>query len=189
MYEKNYKDLVEYEFWRMYVNAGTDGQREKICRQALEVYPKFMLLANELAVILIERKEPDVSLLEPFITDKAPQELLCNQIIALLNEKEYVRADSIASILTDSQLTADVKALTGAFNGNFRMAYDRFASRGGINEVVLLLALKRNEEAYDKTDELPDEALAYYLRAVAANRLDKGYGCFRQPEESLRHKP
>lgn len=173
MYEKDYRVLTQYEFWRMYVNAGTDKQREKICRQALEVYPKFMLMANELAVILIDRKEPDAGLLEPFITEKAPQELLCNQIIALLDEKDYVRANFLASMLDDSPMAADMKALTGAFNGNYRMAYDHFAEHGGTNEVVLLLALKRNEEAYDKTDGLPDGALTYYLRAVAANRLDK----------------
>ena len=189
MYEKNYKDLVQYEFWRMYVNAKTDEQREKLCRQALEVYPKFMLMANELAVILIDRKEPDVALLEPFITDKAPQELLCNQIIALLGEKDYVRADSVASMLMDSPVTADVKALAGAYNGNFQAAYDHFASRGGTNEVVLLLALKRNEEAFDKTDELPDEALTYYLRAVAANRLDKITDAFANLKKAFAADP
>ena len=189
MYEKNYKDLVQYEFWRMYVNAKTDAEREKICRQALEVYPKFMLFANELAVILIDRKEADVTLLEPFITDKAPQELLCNHIIALLDDKDYVRADSVASMLTDSPVTADVKALAGAFNGNFQAAYDRFASRGGTNEVVLLLALKRNEEAFDKTDELPDEALTYYLRAVASNRLDKITDAFANLKKAFAADP
>lgn len=189
MYEKNYKDLMQYEFWRMYVNARTDAEREKICRQALEVYPKFMLFANELAVILIDRKEADATLLEPFINEKAPQELLCNQIIALLNEKEYVRADSIASMLTDSPVTADVKALAGAYNGNFQAAYDHFASRGGTNEVVLLLALKRNEEAFDKTDELPDEALTYYLRAVAANRLDKITDAFANLKKAFAADP
>lgn len=189
MYNKNYKDLVQYEFWRMYVNAKTDAERELICRQALEVYPKFMLFANELAVILIDRKEADVTLLEPFITDKAPQELLCNHIIALLDEREYYRADSIASMLTDSPVTADVKALAGAFNGNFQLAYDRFASRGGTNEVVLLLALKRNEEAFDKTDELPDEALTYYLRAVAANRLDKITDAFANLKKAFAADP
>ena len=173
MYEKNYKDLTQYEFWRMYLTARTDEQREKICRRALEVYPKFMLMANELAVILINRKEPDASLLEPFITGEAPQELLCNQIIALLDEKDYVRADSLARMLGDGPVTADVKALTGAFSGHFQLAYDYFAERGGTNEVVLLLALKRNEEAFEKSGELPDGALAFYLRAVAANRLDK----------------
>lgn len=189
LYEKNYKDLVQYEFWRMYVNAKTDAEREKICRQALEVYPKFMLFANELAVMLIEKKEPDVELLEPFINEKAPQELLCNQIIALLGEKDYVRADSIASMLTDSPVTADVKALAGAYNGNYQGAYDHFASRGGTNEVVLLLALKRNEEALEKTDELPDEALTYYLRAVAANRLDKIVDAFANLKKAFAADP
>lgn len=190
MYEKNYKDLVQYEFWRMYVNAKTDAEREKICRQALEVYPKFMLMANELAVILINRKEADVALLEPFINERAPEELLCNQIIALLDEREYVRADSIASMLSDdSPVVADVKALAGAFNGNFQLAYDRFASRGGTNEVVLLLALKRNEEAFEKTDELPDEALTYYLRAVAANRLDKIADAFANLKKAFAADP
>lgn len=189
MYEKNYKDLVQYEFWRMYVNAKTDAQREKICRQALEVYPKFMLFANELAVILIDRKEPDVTLLEPFINEKAPQELLCNHIIALLGEKDYVRADSVASMLMDSPVTADVKALAGAYNGNFQAAYDHFASRGGMNEVVLLLALKRNEEAFEKTDELPDEAPTYYLRAIAANRLDKITDAFANLKKAFTADP
>lgn len=189
IYEKNYKDLAQHEFWRMYVNAGTDEQREEICRRALEMYPKFMLLANELAVILIDRKEPDANLLEQFITDKAPQELLCNHIIALLDQKDYVRADSIASMLDDGPVATDVKALTDAFNGNFQMAYDHFASRGGINEVVLLLALKRNEEAFDKTDELPDEALTYYLRAVAANRLDKITDAFANLKKAFATDP
>lgn len=173
VYEKSYKDLAPYEFWRMYVNAQTLEERETICHQALEIYPTFMFLANELSVILIEQNKPDVKLLEPFIQDRAPQEVLCNQVIALLNEKEYVRADSIAAMLTDEIVATEVQALTGAFNGNFQMAYDRFASQGGTNEVVLLLALKRNEEAFEKTNELPDKALTYYLRAVAANRLDK----------------
>lgn len=189
MYEKNYKDLTQYEFWRMYLNAGTDAEREKICRRVLEIYPESILFANELAVILINRKEPDTTLLEPFISDKAPQELLCNHIIALLNEKDYVRADSIASTLTDSPVTADVKALTGAFNGNFQMAYDHFESCGGTNEVVLLLALKRNEEAFDKADELPDEALTYYLRAVAANRLDKITDAFANLKKAFAADP
>lgn len=189
MYKRNYKDLTQYEFWRMYVNTKTDAEREKICRQALEVYPKFMLFANELAVILIERKEPDVALLEPFINGKAPQELLCNHIIALLDEKDYVRADSIASMLTDSPVTADVKALAGAYNGNFQAAYDHFASRGGTNEVVLLLALKRNEEAFDKTDELPEEAMTYYLRAIAANRLDKITDAFANLKKAFAADP
>ena len=86
-------------------------------------------------------------------------------------------------------MTADVKALAGAYNGNFQTAYDHFAPRGGTNEVVLLLALKRNEEAFEKTDELPDEALTYYLRAVAANRLDKITDAFTNLKKAFAADP
>ena len=189
VYEKNYKDLAPYEFWRMYATGETPKEREMICREALEVYPDFMLLANELATILIDRKEPDVNLLEPFINDRAPQEVLYNQAIALLDAKEYARADSVAYLLSDDEAATDMKALTGAYNGNFEVAYERFASRGGTNEVVLLLALKRNEEALEKANELPDEALAYYLRAVAANRLDKVTDAFANLEKAFAADP
>lgn len=191
IYEKNYKDLAMYEFWRMYINAATDEERETICRRAIEVYPKFMLAANELAVMLINKKTPDVKLLEPFVSADAPQEVLCNQIIALMNEREYERADSVASLLDDNDaLTADVKAIIGAFNGHYQAAYDRLASLGGVNEVLLLLALKRNEEASDKADELPDEeALTFYLRAVAANRLDKVVEAFANLKKAFALNP
>lgn len=189
LYEKNYKDLQQYEFWRMYVTAGTDAEKEKICRQALEVYPKFMLIANELAVMLINRKEPDGSLLEPFINGKAPQEVLCNQIIAALDKKEYEYASSIASILPESPATEDIRVLVEAFNGRFQAAYDRFAPRGGTNEVVLLLALKRDEEALEKAKELPDEALSYYLRAVANNRLGNISDAFANLEKAFAADP
>ena len=55
--------------------------------------------------------------------------------------------------------------------------------------MVLLLALKRNEEAFDKTDELPDEALTYYLRAIAANRLDKITDAFANLKKAFAADP
>lgn len=173
IYQKNYKQLTKYEFWRMFIHAQTKAEKEKICRQAIEVYPDFMLMANELAVILIDRKQPDVSLLKPFIKDDAPEELVCNHIIALLHEREYTQVDSIANLLPLNKQTEDIKILAKAYNGDYQAGYDYFAPRGGVNEVVLLLALKHNEEAYDKAEGLPDNALSYYLRAAAANRLEK----------------
>lgn len=174
LYQEDYKRLTEYEFWRLYAKAETDEEREKICRQALVTYPKFILMANELAVILIKKKQSDMELLKPFLNDSTPQPILHNQVIALLAQMDYVHADSIASLLKDNPMTADVKAITGAYNGDYETAYERFGAKGGVNEVVLLLALKRNQEALDKADELPEEvALTYYLRAVASNRLDK----------------
>lgn len=173
IYKRNYKDLAQYEFWRMLVNARTKSEKEKICRQALEVYPDFMFIANELAVILIEKGEPDASLLKPFANTLAPLELLCNHIIALLHEREYEQVNTIASLLPKSPVTEDILAISKGFSGNYQDAYDYFKPQGGTNEVVLLLALRRDEEAFDKAVELPDDTLVYYLRATAANRLEK----------------
>ena len=173
MYKQDYKKLVPYEFWRIYLNADNDSTREVICRQALEQYPKFMIMANELAALLIEQKKADSKLLEPFVSRSAPTELLCNQVIALMDERAYNRADSIIDFLPDNDMTQDVRAIVGAYNGHFEDAYERFGTQGGINEVVLLMAMKQNEEAWEKAQELPDEPLSYYLRAACANRLDK----------------
>lgn len=173
IYEKNYKSLAPYEFWRMFVNTKTEKEKEKICRQALELYPDFMFIANELAVILTDRGEPDAALLKPFANNLAPTELLYNHVIALMHEREYEQANAVASLLPRNALTADIMALLKAYSGSYQAAYDYFAPQGGANEVVLLLALKRNEEAFDKAEQLPDNALAYYLRATAANRLEK----------------
>ena len=173
MYEEDYRKLTKYEFWRMCGNEKNDSIREEICRRALTVYPEFMVAANELAVLLIHKEKADVKLLEPFVSDKAPLEVLNNQVAALLAHREFTRADSVAGLMPDNPQTDEIRAIARAFNGNFQEAYDRFAFKGGINEVVLLLAMKRNEEAWEKAQALPDnEAKSYYLRAVCANRMD-----------------
>ena len=189
MYKQDYKKLVPYEFWRIYLNADNDSTREVICRQALEQYPKFMIMANELAALLIEQKKADSKLLEPFVSRSAPTELLCNQVIALMDERAYNRADSIIDFLPDNDMTQDVRAIVGAYNGHFEDAYERFGTQGGINEVVLLMAMKQNEEAWEKAQELPDEPLSYYLRAACANRLDKVSEAYAFIKRALNEDP
>lgn len=190
MYEQDYRKLVPYEFWRMYAITKEDSLKEKICRQALEQYPDFMLAANELAVKLIDRKASDARLLEPFVDYDAPQELLCNQAIALLDEHTYQRADSVISLLPIIPETVDVRSLVKAFNGDFEPAYEYFAPKGGVNEVVLLLSLKRNKEAWEKAQELPEEdAVSDYLRAVCANRLDMFTEAFAYLKRAVREDP
>ena len=189
IYEKNYKDLSPYEFWRMFVNAQTEKEKEKIGKQALEMHPNLMPIANELAVILIGRKEPDAALLKPFVNEQAPEEVLYNHIIGLLHEREYTQVDSVVSLLPQTDLTEDIRALSAAYNGKYQEAYDYFAPQGGSNEVVLLLALKRNEEAFEKAELLPDNALAYYLRATAANRLEKLTETFAYLKKAIAEDP
>lgn len=173
LYRQDYKKLIPYEFWRMYVNAETNEDRESLCRQALEIYPDFIIMANELAAILIGKGTPDSKVLESFVKDDAPVEVLRNQAISLLADRAYDRADSVASMLPDYGSSAEIRDVIAAFNGDYEPAYERLKEFGGVNEVVLLLAMKRNEEALLKAEELPEEvALNDYLRAIACNRLD-----------------
>lgn len=173
LYREGRKQLTPYEYWRMYQLAQSHDEREEISRKAFRLYPKFLLMANELAVRMIEKKTPDSGLLAPFITAQAPVEVLCNQSVALLEEKDYGLADSVASLMPDNEQTRELKAIISAYKGNYAKAYEYFAPKGGINEVALLLALKRNEEALEKLEELPESALTFYLKATACNRLDK----------------
>lgn len=71
--------------------------------------------------MLIEQKKADSKLLEPFVSRSAPTELLCNQVIALMDERAYNRADSIIDFLPDNDMTQDVRAIVGAYNGHLRM--------------------------------------------------------------------
>lgn len=96
-----------------------------------------------------------------------------------MDERAYNRADSIIDFLPDNDMTQDVRAIVGAYNGHFEDAYERFGTQGGINEVVLLMAMKQNEEAWEKAQELPDEPLSYYLRAAWCQQVG-------QSERSIR---
>lgn len=189
MYEEDYTKLTKYEFWRLYTIEKNDSLKEEICRRSLEVYPEFMAAANELAAMLIAREKPDINLLKPFVNDKAPEEVLSNHVAALLADRQFARTDSVAGLMPDSRRKDDIRALARAFNGSYREAYNRFASQGGINEVVLLLALKRNGEAFEKAQELPDSAKAYYLRAIGANRLDMVTEAVAFLKQAIAHDP
>ena len=175
LYEaKGYKELSRHEFWRMFAMAKDDKERETLYKQALEVYPKYTLAANSLAALYLRQNRTDVSILEPFVSKNAPEEVLINQTLMLLNDFQYSKADSIVSLISEEDDIEEIRAVTRALNGNYQEALNRYAKDGGINEVVLLLALKRNEEAWEKAKLLPaDSAKAEYLKAVAANRLDR----------------
>lgn len=173
MYNKDYKKLTRHEFYQLIREAKGD-EYEKLCRQALEVYPKFLWAANELSAYLIKNERADVSVLEPFVDAKAPVSVMVNQSIANLQEGQFLKADSIIRMLPDDAAFDELKSIVSVLNGNYQLGYDLYAKRGGLNEVLILLAMKRNQEAWDKAQQLPvDNARCLYVKAVAANRLDK----------------
>ena len=67
LYADDYKQLTKYEFFRLYRAEEDSARREKVLRQALEIYPSFMVAANDLAALLINRRMADPDLLRPFV--------------------------------------------------------------------------------------------------------------------------
>ena len=189
LYLKDYKQLSRHEFWRMFEIAESDEEKETIYKQALEVYPKFMLAANNLSALYINQGRPDDSILESFISKDAPEEVLTNQAVALLSNWKYEKADSVVSLIPDGVSSEYLKSVTRALNGNYEEALATFGQEGGINEVVLLLALKRNDEAWEKAQNLPETARSEYVKAIAANRLDKVMDAFNHIDRAFELGP
>lgn len=189
LYLKDYKQLSRHEFWRMFEIAESDEEKETIYKQALEVYPKFMLAANNLSALYINQGRPDDSILESFISKDAPEEVLTNQAVALLSNWKYEKADSVVSLIPDGVSSEYLKSVTRALNGNYEEALATFGQESGINEVVLLLALKRNDEAWEKAQNLPETARSEYVKAIAANRLDKVMDAINHIEKAFELDP
>ena len=174
LYQQDPNQLSRYEFYRMF-EMTQDGARLRVLYdQALALYPKFLLAANRLAMLNLSENKADEKVLEPFVKKDAPREVLMNQVLTLLQKKQYTPANEIMSWLPQTADTDELRGIVSIFNGNYEPGYSRIAERGGVNEVLLLLAMKRNEEAFEKALKLSEGvALHEYVRAIAANRLDK----------------
>ncbi len=190
LYKKDYRQLSRFEFFQLYRNEKNAERRETILRQALEMYPSFMVAANDLQTILINRQESDAELLAPFAGQKAPVAVNANHMIALLNAGQYTRADSIAQFLPDMESTHLLLAVSNALNGHYEESYQTIAQTGKRNEVVMLLAMKRNKEALEASKALPDdEAMTHYLRAVCLNRAEKPVEAYDELEKAFKMDP
>lgn len=171
LYKKDYRKLSDYEFFKLYRSEEDDAQREKYLRQALEVSPSFMIAANDLAALLIKHNKPDADVLRKFAGEKAPEVVNRNQMVALLANHEYQAADSLAAYVPATAENRLLLAVSGAFMGDYEANYDAIAPTGLRNEVVLLLAMKKNEVALEKSKMLTDDdAVTHYIKAICLHR-------------------
>lgn len=171
LYKKDYRKLSDYEFFKLYRSEENDAQREKYLRQALEVSPSFMIAANDLAALLIKHDKPDADVLRKFAGEKAPEVVNRNQMVALLANHEYQAADSLAAYVPATAENHLLLAVSGAFMGDYEANYDVIAPTGLRNEVVLLLAMKKNEVALAKSKMLTDDdAVTHYIKAICLHR-------------------
>lgn len=173
LYQQHPQELTRFEYYRMIATAATPAEKERLCREAMALHHHFSYAANELACCMIEQGTPDSRILQPFVSATAPAELLSNQIIALLDEGKYASADSLLSFLPETEHFTQLRAITGALAGYHTETFDAVAATSPLNKVVMLLAMKRNEEAWQQLQTLPVQtAREYYVKAIAANRLD-----------------
>ena len=190
LYTEDYKQLSRYEFFKLYRSEGDSIKRQTIMRQALEVYPSFMVAANDLSAMLTNCRKSDPSLLRPFAGANAPQEVNVNQMISLLNEGLFTEADSVARYVTDNDATHTMLAVNAVLNGRFDGNYATVAKTGLRNEVVMLLAMKRNDEALQQSKLLPGgEALTHYLRAICLNRANDPAEAYKELKKAFDMDP
>lgn len=174
LYRENSSELSRNEFWRLYHLDEMSADREAICRRALAVYPDFMVAATDLAAILIDKGQPDVDLLKPYLNqDELPDETRLNQAVACLSAGLYSQADSLAVLLPDTGMYHQVRIYAAALNGRYSEVVQEISAESPFNEVLMLLAIKADKQAWEKAQKLGDSAKEDYIRAVAANRVDE----------------
>ncbi len=190
LYAKDYQQLSRYEFFALYRAETDTAAQSHILRQALEVYPHFQVAASDYQSLLIARGESDPELLRPFAGKKAPAQLNANHAIASIENGRYAAADSVVDYIPVNDDTRLLLAVVGALNGQFSANYETIAATSTRNDVVMLLAMKRNEEALRRCDELPDdEAMTHYFRATCLNRLEKPVEAYVALKKAFRMDP
>ncbi len=190
LYQQDYRQLSRFEFFTLFRNEQNDSIREGQLRQALEVYPSFTLAACDLSEMLIRQNRPDVAVTKPFAGPKAPVAINVNHVIALMANSRYDAADTIAAYLPDVEEARMIKAVVGMLNGYYEENFATVAESGQQNEVVALMAVKKNDEALEKARKLPmDKAISHYLLASCLNRVEDVSSAVVELKEALRMDP
>lgn len=190
LYASDPRQLSRFEYFQLYRGESDPAAREKELRHAVEQYPSFLCAANDLAAQLINDHHSDPALLRPFAGAKAPAVVNANQMIALLDAGQYTAADSLESYVGNGDDTRLLRAVNGVLNGRYADNFDIVASTGTRNRLLMLLALKRNDEALALSRQLPDgEALTHYLRAICLNRKDDAVGAYDELKRSFEMDP
>lgn len=190
LYAKDYRQLSRYEYFRLYREEVDVAKREKILRQALEIYPSFMVAANDLQALLITDRRPDAELLRPFVGEKAPAVVNANHMIAQISSDNYSSADSVAAFIPETKDTRLLLAVNGVLNGRYEANYETISQTGLRNEVVMMLAMKRNKAALDLSERLPEnEALTFYLRAICLNRAERPLEAYEALKRAFKMDP
>ena len=194
-YNAKTEEISRYEYWRLIDTAPDSLSRYELITESLEQYPNFTYVANDLAVQLIQRDSVNLEILAPSLGRKAPEPVIYNQALMALGAREVAMADSLARLLPTNDATVYLKSITAALAGDYETAYPMISSRGGLNEILLLLCMERNANALSKCNELmtypeySQNAKFWYVHAICANRTDDIFTAMISLESALMLDP
>lgn len=191
IYETDPNSMSRYEFHRLYTLAPDTTMKRQIMEYALKVHPNFMVAATDLAYLDIEKKEPKSETLQRFINGKikTPAATRLNHAIALMNDRSFMRADSLAQTLPDMPPYSKAKTYARATSGHYEEVIQEVSADSPFNEVLLLLAIKANDKAWQKAQKLGDSAREEYIKAVAANRVNQYMAAITHLEHAIALDP
>lgn len=194
-YNAKTEEISRYEYWRLIDTAPDSLTRYSLISEGLEKYPNFTYVANDLAIQLIKKDSVNLEILKPSLGRRAPEPVIYNQALMALGAREVAMADSLSRLLPMNDTTAYLKSITAALAGDYETAYPQLASRGGLNEVLLLLCMERNANALAKCNDLMatgdynDNAKFWYVHAVCANRAEDIFTAMTSLEMALMLDP
>ncbi len=192
IYASGKGSLSTYEYWRLYSQADSLPERETIIRRALKDHPKFIVAATDLAAIQLKKGHPDENILQPYLDAGGrfiPNETRLNQALAYLAAGHYIEADSLSQLLPDEPRFHKAKVYTRALNGHYEEVIQEISEDSPMNEVVLLLAIKADDQAWEKAQALGGSARECYVKAIAANRVDEYLKAINYLETALKLDP
>ena len=194
-YRAKTEEISRYEYWRLIDSSPDSLTRYNMITESLEKYPNFTYVANDLAVQLIKKDSINLEILKPSMGRKAPNEVIYNQALMALGAREVAMADSLARLLPVGGPADYLKSITAALAGDFEGAFPQFSSRGGLNEILLLLCMERNATALSKANELmtlpeyAQNAKFWYVHAICTNRTDDIFTAMMSLEMALALDP
>ncbi len=172
------KGLSRFEYYSLIEAEGDQERKLYYEHKAIAEYPNFTIYVNREAVRLIESDSVNMKLLAPLFEDKElPEEIYYNQAIMAVRDNRLSAADSLITNVKIRPETQHLINVISVLNGRYDEMLPYFSERGGLNEVLILLCMKRNEEAFEKMKTLMGSdpmlgasAVHNYVLALCGNR-------------------
>ncbi len=190
--------ITRYEYYTLIAGESDPDLRAEYSSNAIKNFPDFTIFVNREAARLINTDSVNMEILEPVFEGKdTPLAIRYNQAIMALRSKEMAVADSLAQSIEENEQTRHLHKIIGVLNGDYEGSYEYFKEQGGVNQILILLAMKENRKAFEQMDllmydaygptpESETNALYNYIYAICLTRDDNLYDaemCLRKALE------